>query len=316
VGEIKVREFDAAELPEVLEVLRRALGETTLLKRTPELWGWKHVENPFGKSLALVAETEGRIAGVRAMLRWDLATRSGDLIRCLRPVDTATDPDFGRRGIFRSLTEAAVGMATDSGIDLIFNTPNKASGPGYIKMGWEEVGPIGVMIRPLLSRSRAAPEDSAPDPEEFFDHDSTSPAGHPIVDRNPLGLRTQRTPEYMQWRFAGHPTARYRSITNDGETAIVRPNHRSGRKEVVVSELFGNVGGSIVRRTARISSASYLAGWFSSGTRERKAAVRGGMIPVPGVSALTLVANPLRTLPVDVFDLSEWDISLGDLELL
>jgi hypothetical protein len=84
----------------------------------------------------------------------------------------------------------------------------------------------------------------------------------------------------------------------------------------VVSELFGNVGGSIVRRTARISSASYLAGWFSSGTRERKAAVRGGMIPVPGVSALTLVANPLRTLPVDVFDLSEWDISLGDLELL
>jgi hypothetical protein len=40
------------------------------------------------------------------------------------------------------------------------------------------------------------------------------------------------------------------------------------------------------------------------------------MIPVPGVSALTLVANPLRTLPVDVFDLSEWDISLGDLELL
>jgi hypothetical protein len=84
----------------------------------------------------------------------------------------------------------------------------------------------------------------------------------------------------------------------------------------VVSELFGTGGGSIVRRAGRISNASYLAGWFSSGTPERKAAIRGGMIPVPGVSALTLVANPLRTLPVDVFDLSEWDISLGDLELL
>lgn len=315
MGEIKIREFDAADLPDVLEVLRRSLGETPLLKRTPELWRWKHLDNPFGRSLALVAEADGKIAGVRALLRWDLTTPSGDIIRCLRPVDTATDPDFGRRGIFRSLTEAAVGMATDQGIDLIFNTPNQASGPGYLKMGWQEVGPIGVMVRPLLRRSGGAPDDVAPDPEAFFGDDAGL-AGGPVTDRPALGLRTPRTPEYMKWRFAGHPTARYRTISREGQTAVLRPNHRSGRKEVVVSELLGRASAKLVREAARVSRASYLVAWFSRSTPEWKAAVLGGMIPVPGVSALTLVANPLRSLPVDVMSLSKWDISLGDLELL
>lgn len=307
--------MDAEDLPDVLVVLRRALGETALLKRTPELWRWKHVDNPFGKSLALVAEADGKIAGIRAMMRWDLETVSGDTIRCLRPVDTATDPDFERRGIFRALTEAAVGTATDQGIDLIFNTPNKASGPGYIKMGWQEVGPIGVMVRPLLRRTGPAPDDVPPDPGEFF-KPGTDPAGIPVEDRSARGLRTPRTANYMRWRFDGHPTARYRAIHDNGQTAILRVNHRSGRREVVVSELFGDRPASAVRRAARVSRASYLAGWFSRGTPERRAALLGGMLPVPGVSALTLVANPLRELSVDVMSLPAWDISLGDLELL
>ena len=307
--------MDSGDLPEVLAVLRRALGETALLKRTPELWRWKHVDNPFGKSLALVAEADGRIAGIRAMMRWDLETAAGEHIRCLRPVDTATDPDFERRGIFRALTEAAVGTATDQGIDLIFNTPNKASGPGYIKMGWQEVGPIGVMVRPLLRRTGPAPDDMAPDLADFF-KSGTDAAGAPVTDRPARGLRTPRTAGYMQWRFAGHPTARYRAIDHKGQTALLRANHRSGRREVVVSELFGDRPSEAVRYAARVSRASYLAGWFSRGTPERNAALRGGMLPVPGVSALTLVANPLRDLPVDVMSLSEWDICLGDLELL
>lgn len=315
MGDVKIREMAPEDLPEVLGVLRRALGETALLKRTPELWRWKHVDNPFGKSLALVAEAERKIAGVRAMLRWDLKTVSGETFQCLRPVDTATDPNFGRRGIFRALTEAAVGTATDQGIDLIFNTPNKASGPGYLKMGWREVGPIGVMVRPLLRLTRDGPDDAAPDPDDFF-KSGTGEAGGPVTDRPARGLRTPRTAEYMQWRFASHPTARYRSIDQNGQTAILRPNHRSGRREVVISELFGDRPSSAVRFAARISEASYLAGWFSRGTPEWKGALGGGMIPVPGVSALTLVAKPLRDLSVDVLSLSEWDISLGDLELL
>lgn len=310
-----IRQLQPEDIRQVLDVLRSALGETALLKRTPELWNWKHENNPFGKSLAVVAEIDGELAGVRAMMRWDLHTPTGDVLRCLRPVDTATHPKFGRRGIFKQLTLAAIDEATRSGIDLIFNTPNSMSGPGYLKMGWQEVGPIGVMARPLIRRGRRVKEDLPADPSDFFSDELDTP-GEPVADRAPRGLRTPRTAEYIRWRFASHPTAKYRRLTAGGQTALLRCNVRSGRKEVVISELFGEHPASIVRRAARVSRAAYMAAWFSPATAERREAIRGGLIPVPRIRALTLMARPLRPLPVDVLNLNNWDISLGDLELL
>lgn len=315
MGEIDIREMVPGDVDEVLGVLRSALGETPLLKRTRELWAWKHQINPFGESLVLVAESEGRLAGVRAMMRWDLMTRDGARLRCLRPVDTATHPDFERRGIFRNLTESMIEKATADGFDLIFNTPNQESGPGYLKMGWGEVGPIGVMVRPLLRRGAPAPASELPDPEIFIVGDAV-PAGGAVEDREPLGLRTPRTPEYTKWRFSAHPTARYRSISGEGGGAILRPNVRSGRKEIVVSELHGPSPAKAVRHTAHVARAAYLVGWFSPGSPERRAALAGGLLPAPRVTALTLVARPLRDIPVDVFDMAQWDIAMGDLELL
>jgi hypothetical protein len=72
----------------------------------------------------------------------------------------------------------------------------------------------------------------------------------------------------------------------------------------------------MVREVARISRASYLAAWFSPATAERNGLIRGGLLPVPGVRALTLMARPLRPLPLDVLAMEAWDIALGDLELL
>ena len=58
------------------------------------------------------------------------------------------------------------------------------------------------------------------------------------------------------------------------------------------------------------------SGWFSAGTPERKAALRAGLIPVPGLTPLTLMARPLHDLDLDVFDMSNWDLAISDLELL
>ena len=59
-----------------------------------------------------------------------------------------------------------------------------------------------------------------------------------------------------------------------------------------------------------------VAGWFSTGSPERRAALRAGLVPVPRVRSLQLIARPLRNLPVDVFDPANWDLAMSDLELL
>lgn len=311
---IRIREFEENDLGQVLDVLRASLGESALLRRTPELFSWKHIRNPFGRSIILLATSGDRIAGVRAFMRWELKTPDGETIRCVRAVDTATHPDFHRQGIFSRLTKEAVERAYNDDVDLIFNTPNPKSGAGYLKMGWSSVGDIGIMMRPTPRMVRRRPTAEPPDPAEFLasprPFDATMPA-----DRPAQGLRTPRTPEYYMWRFQQHPTARYFQVGHAGGTAVLRPNVRNGRRELVISELTGSSLRATASKVATASRADYLAGWWSNGP-ERSAARRAGLFAVPRAVALTLVARPLRDIPVTADQLSSWDLALSDLELL
>ena len=99
--------------------------------------------------------------------------------------------------------------------------------------------------------------------------------------------------------------------------AVVRPNLRHNRRELIVSDLFGEKGGQALRQAARSTDAAYLAGWFSAGSDERRRSYAAGMISVPWVRSLTLVAHPLRKgLESVVGRPGCWDLALSDLELL
>ncbi len=94
-----VRHFRDEDEPQVLELLRAALGTGPIGGRTPELFAWKHRDGPFGPSLMLVAEQGERIVGFRAFMRWRF--RAGDrTLAAVRAVDTATHPDHQRTGCF------------------------------------------------------------------------------------------------------------------------------------------------------------------------------------------------------------------------
>lgn len=310
-----IRPMAPADLPGVLETLRAALGETPVLQRTPQLWHWKHTLNPFGESIVLVAAEGARIAAVRALMKWRLVHPDAGELSCARPVDTAVHPDFRRRGLFRELNDAAIAEARAAGVDLVFNTPNAQSRPGYLKQGWADVGSIGVMVRPstrLLARRR----DETTGPSRPLLPGAEAPNNLPETTRPPLGLRTPRSVAYRKWRFEQHPTASYAVVRSDESAAAIRINRRNGRDELVVSELIGPTANRAISLTARDSTSGYLIGWFSSGTPERRQAVRAGMLPVPLVSSLNLVARPLSDCGVDVLDLANWDLALSDLELL
>ena len=89
------------------------------------------------------------VLGVRLFMRWDLEW-GARRIRAVRPVDTATVPQARKRGVFKSLTRLAVAaVVEDPEIDLIFNTPNEQSRPGYAKLGWTILPPLAHGIWPV-----------------------------------------------------------------------------------------------------------------------------------------------------------------------
>jgi GNAT superfamily N-acetyltransferase len=314
--QIEVRPFEDGDLEQVLEVLRLSLGEPPGLQRTNELFAWKHFENPFGRSLLLVAAADGRVAGFRAFMRWRLQGPAGDTLNCVRAVDTATHPAFQRRGVFRLLTLAGIDEATAEGTDLIFNTPNEKSGAGYLTMGWKEIGQVGLMGRPgarFLKRART--ESWSPAPHLLVPKASPEllerAADH--LDRPARGWRTPRTPEYLRWRFGSHPTAQYLLQESQRGVGVARASVRRGRRELVVSELGG--GSRPIGALQREARPDYTVAWFSARSPERRLAIRAGLLPIPGKHPLTLMARPLRPIDHDL-SWSRWDLSFGDLELL
>ena len=322
---IHVRMYRDEDLPAVLELLRVALGETALLKRTPELFRWKHIENPFGRSVMLVAEVDETMVGLRAFMRWQL-DYDGDVIHCGRAVDTATHPGYLRRGIFKRLTTDALDVARDVGIQLIFNTPNELSRPGYLKMGWSDVGPMRVLLRPHPTRLLRGRHVSFPSLDELapmaipIESDSTPGAdlayGHTGGKPDPTGLRTPRSSRYLRWRFAEHPTARYGATVGSSGTAVLRANLRKGRSELVISDALGPNPAEAVRTAVRTSKADYDIASFPSSSPGRHAARSAGMFPVPGVAALRLVARSVDSLEIDMFNPKSWRLALSDVELL
>lgn len=314
--EISIRTATIDDVPLIVDVLAASLGEKAHTKKTPALFHWKHFDNPFGESLLLIAEEGGVVVGVRALMRWDLTTPDGQLLRCLRAVDTATRPGYQGRGIFTRLTTMAVEMARDKGIDLIFNTPNEKSGPGYLKMGWKEVGWIRPLVKPRLGGTTRAENGAIPKLERMVPK-STPIDTTRLIDRTSYGLRTRRSQQYYNWRFENHPSAEYGWLsghTDDG--LVVRTSVRNQRPELIISDCFTGRAGPDIRNLINGHRSRYAVAAFSTKAPEYPLVRTAGFFHPPRVRGLRLVANRISKFDYPLFDLASWDLAMSDVELL
>src|SRR6516165_6684405 len=116
---LTIRRASRGDLSSLLPLMRRSLGWTDV---SPRFLEWKHCDNPFGESLMWVALDGDRPVAFRAFLRWELCTPDGRTLRVVRAVDTATDPDHRRQGLFRRLTLDALDEMAGDDIAMVWNT--------------------------------------------------------------------------------------------------------------------------------------------------------------------------------------------------
>ena len=210
----------------ILQLLQRSMGRSDD-PRFADLYRWKHDLNAFGPSPTWVAVEGGQVVAVRVFMRWEFV-RGGQVLRAVRAVDTATDPDHQGKGLFSALTLHGLEEMRAEGVDFVFNTPNSQSRPGYLKMGWREVGALPVAVRPVgpmslvrMARSRAAAEHwSQPLAigtgfEEWVDGRSGWRGEAHLPIRT---LATHTTEAFDRWRF-GWPELHYRVVEADGGAA-------------------------------------------------------------------------------------------------
>ena len=333
--EIDLRPYAIEDEERVLECIVASLGGGPAGKRPPEFFRWKHYANPFGRSFIMLAEVERRIAGVRAFMRWRFRVGDRDL-SAVRAVDTATHPDFQGQGIFSRLTLCALDALRVEGTDLVFNTPNQNSLPGYLKMGWTKVGQVPVWLgvrRPLrfVRRLRGEtdvgttlPMIDAPHAAEVL----RAPGLDALLDSaetQHLQFHTVRTAEYLRWRYADAPLLDYRAVREergDGTPvglAIFRVRPRGALWETTLSELIVRpddvrTARRLLKRVRASARVDHVACHFMTGSAALSAARRKGFVRAPG--GVVFVTNPLRSdMRPDPRALGSWDLSVGDIEV-
>jgi GNAT superfamily N-acetyltransferase len=321
---IEVRAAGPADRSAVLEMLAASLGWLPH-EHLDRFFAWKHDQNPFGASPGWVAVDGARVVGFRTFLRWEYQ-RGGEVQRAVRAVDTGTHPSYQGQGIFRRLTLHALDALEAEGVDFVFNTPNSQSRPGYLKMGWAQVGRVPTSVRmtspgsPLVMvRSRVAAQrwSTATDVGLAAHEVLADPSLPDLLDAIAPDdrLHTRRTVSYLRWRYGFEPLA-YRAVTvsdhlTDG-LAVFRLRRRGSALECALCETLVPAGDAsasraLLRSVVRTSGADYVIR-FGGPPLDRT-----GFVRLPGQGPI-LTWRPFAPGQPGG-KLGDWDLSLGDVEL-
>jgi len=321
--DLTIRRASVEDFPRIVELARRALGWAD---DDAAFLTWKHLENPYGISPMWLALDGDRVAGFRTFLRWEFLFPGGQVIKAARAVDTATDPEYQGRGIFTRLTLGGLEELPAEGIKLIFNTPNEKSLPGYLKMGWTELGRLSATVMPTsfhffavahTARTAAGLETI---PTVLGD-----PAGDAFTDTAgvaellatwPVNTRiiTRRTPELFAWRYGFEPLG-YRVIgrttrLSDG-FAVFRRRQRGKAVECVLCDLVvpeddQRLADDLIDKVQKAAPADYMI------RLDHRRVTRGPFVRLPRVGPI-LTCRPLDAFPAP--ELGRWRPTVGDVEL-
>lgn len=294
-----VRLAKEEDIPAMIKLLKISLGES-LMEKSEAFWRWKHEANPFGISPVLIALDGAQVVGVRAFMRWSWQFGNAT-IKAVRAVDTATHPQFQGKGIFTKLTLQLVDQCKAEGVDFIFNTPNKSSMPGYLKMGWKKFGRLKLCVAPVLwgNAKRASIQNRFVGDTPVYSIYNAS---------NTDAIETPKTPEFVKWRYGLNPNIAYYHFKSESGHGVYRI--KSGRPFTEMRFVEFQWDGK--NRTELMNSIFNIA----KSHRAHFISWTGFEMPLFGVK---LPVGPMVTIHILNSEiagvLEKWNPTLGDLEV-
>lgn len=301
---MEIRPAQEKDIPSIVELLKLSLGES-LMPKSEALWRWKHIDNPFGSSPVLLAFEGNQLVGVRAFMRWEWR-QDAKVFKAVRAVDTATHPQHQGKGIFKSLTMQLVKQCQEEGVAFIYNTPNKSSLPGYLKMGWQEAGRLPISMK--LHGFRKSQTGQVIKGWESL-------AGHPRLLPDAGTLTTAMSLDYLLWRYRDNPIASYEVISAAGDKPFIvvyRLKKGKGMTEIRITELLcapAHAAEAIRCLQADVTGIKVIA--LSGG---QKGIALSGFATMPVGPVVTVRNLNMPAFP-ESLTFGNWSPSLGDLEL-
>jgi GNAT superfamily N-acetyltransferase len=339
-----VRPATVDDRERALALFRRVFGDVGAAV-TPEIWDWLFVDNPAADKLYyVVADARGRLAGQYAAAPV-FVQHAGERVRALISLHTATDPEFERQGIFRTLADRLYQDAA-ADVPVVYGFPNPVSAPVfYSRLDWTELRPFPLVVRPLsgplgiassfssaLARRRVRRRFAADDAVVSFDEFGDWADDLWAATSSGLGICAVRDARYLNWRFVRSPYSyrRYAVIRGGAPVAFAVVTFAPWRGGVAayVMELMARPDDREAARAllgraisdARDGGAAAVLSIVSPRHPHRAAFVRSGFLPVPN-RVRTSFSFGVRRLGAgldgkDWVTPREWSISGADLDFV
>lgn len=309
-----IRTSTPEDIPAIVALLRLSLGES-LIKKSSETWNYKHVKNPFGFSYVLLAFEGDILVGVRAFMKWHWQLGT-EVWTAYRAVDTVTHPDYQGKGIFKKLTLQALDEIQNKGETFVFNTPNKYSRPGYLKMGWKIIDTIELAVVPTIlyaipyffSKLKSINAINISQLDELcLDYNND------LLKKNVIF--TPKSAQYLKWRYEENPIQNYLIFSTANWYVVVYiKKHRFFNELRVVETISFNQQQHIKQmKKAIICYALQKRCWVITTAAKDlfRCKIYGKFGPKLTIRILTKNSFFINT----VYAIKKWSYSLGDLEL-
>jgi GNAT superfamily N-acetyltransferase len=183
-----------------------------------EYWRWRHAKSPFGKGIIKLVLADGKLIGHYAVTPMDILVDNRPL-RAVFSLHTMTHPAFQRQGIFTFLAEEVYKRCQSESFSFAYGFPNENSYHGFTnKLGWTGFGKMSSLEKKLDAKTKAVSKAGNIHEIDRFDDRvnvlwDTVKAGYRVI--------VPRTKDYLNWRFAEHPTVEYpRYIITSGGSEL------------------------------------------------------------------------------------------------
>ena len=264
-----IRPYRDGDETRILKLRQVVFGDLDPVRLKESTWQWQFQNNPAGKAICYVAESNKKIAGQYVTIPTRFSIHGKETLLAFS-CDTMIHPDYRRQGMFSALARKTYDfLASDRNIHLVWGFPNDKSQPGFtLKLDWRMLSIIPLMVMPLkpmamvyrsfpvLNKLMKPPRiERKPDPDfvfsghllglnigtiSSFDNEFDTLWQH---NRSMAPVVQIRDSAYLQWRYLSVPEFGYRpfAIRRHGTLVgyvVMRMMAINGRRFGVLVDLF------------------------------------------------------------------------------
>ncbi len=218
-----------SDIDEVVQLIKQNLQP----KYTKDFLIWKHLNNPFGSSLSMVATIGKEIVGVLFYMRYNFYNQRGEMIKCIRPFDACTSTNMRGKGIFKKLMTKGLERYKND-YQILLANPNSNSHPEFLKLGWKEpkhnyVYKLGAIMPSKLKKGESL--------SEIQKSDNSSD----ILSSKDL-FQVGNSLKFVQWRYHDpvYVKVKYQTLDKKILYIIYRRDRIKGLPTVVLCDIYGD----------------------------------------------------------------------------